>query len=242
VATDPLNIKVDETHIVSALLQRPDRALACLVLAHGAGAGMAHRFMAAVADGLAERRIASLRFQFPYMENGSKRPDRPALAHATIRAAVATAAERQPELPLFAGGKSFGGRMAAQAQAEAPLPNIRGLVFLGFPLHPANKPSAGRAEHLTAIRIPMLFVQGTRDALAATELLVPMVEALGSAATLCLIDQADHSFHVPLRSGHTDAEVLVRALDQSAAWIQAVIPTSAGSGSPPNPPPGRSPP
>ncbi|HEY1413439.1 MAG TPA: alpha/beta family hydrolase [Rhodopila sp.] len=220
---DPVSITVDEAHTVSALLQRPDRAFACLVLAHGAGAGMTHRFMAAVADELAERRIASLRFQFPYMENGSKRPDRPPLAHATIRAAVVTAEERCPDLPLFAGGKSFGARMTSQAQAETPLPHVRGLISLGFPLHPANKPSAGRAEHLAAVHVPMLFVQGTRDALADPTLLLPVVEALGSAATLYLIDQADHSFHVPVRSGRTDAAILAQALDQTAAWIQAVI-------------------
>ena len=177
---------------------------------------MTHRFMVAVADGLAERDIATLRYQFPYMEAGSKRPDRPALAHATVRAAVAAAARLTPGLPLFAGGKSFGARMTSQAQAAAPLPGVRGLIFLGFPLHPANQPSDERARHLADVHIPMLFVQGTRDALADTRLLVPMVDALGTGATMQLLDQADHSFHVPARSGQTDAQVLDEALDGAA--------------------------
>jgi predicted alpha/beta-hydrolase family hydrolase len=181
---------------------------------------MTHLFMAAVADGLDRRGIATLRFQFPYMEAGSKRPDRPALAHAAVRAAV-TEAERLG-LPLLAGGKSFGARMTSQAQAEAPLAEVLGLVFFGFPLHPANKPSDERAKHLTDVRVPMLFLQGTRDALADTRLLVPVVEALGGRATLNLIEQADHSFHVPVRSGSTDGQVLADILDTTAAWMRAV--------------------
>jgi predicted alpha/beta-hydrolase family hydrolase len=176
--------------------------------------------MSAVADGLAGRNVATLRFQFPYMENGSRRPDRPALAHATIRAAVAAAGRLAPGLPLFAGGKSFGARMTSQAQAEAPLPNVHGLVLLGFPLHLAKQPSDGRARHLTAVRVPMLFVQGTRDALAEIRLLVPMVESLPADAKLTLIEHADHSFHVPARSGRTDAQVLDQALDAVACWIR----------------------
>lgn len=217
---DRVTIQVNETHAVSGLLQVPDRAVACTVLAHGAGAGMTHPFMAAVADGLEQRGVATLRFQFPYMESGSKRPDRPPLAHAAVRAAVVEAGRLTPDLPLFAGGKSFGARMTSQAQAEAPLPNVRGLLFLGFPLHPANKPSDERARHLTAVRIPMLFLQGTRDTLADTRLLVPMVDALGAGATLHLIEQADHSFHVPVRSGMTDHHVLGQMLDAAALWMR----------------------
>ena len=179
---------------------------------------MTHPFMAAVADGLAMRGVATLRFQFPYMEAGSKRPDRPALAASTIHAAVEAAGRLR--LPLFAGGKSFGGRMTSLARAEAPLPLVRGLVFLGFPLHPANKPSDERAAHLQGIRVPMLFLQGTRDALANPALLVPMIGSLGSNATLEAIDQADHSFHVPARLGRTDAQVLNGMLDTVADWMR----------------------
>jgi predicted alpha/beta-hydrolase family hydrolase len=225
VKTYHATIRVDETHLVSSVMQVPDGALACTVLAHGAGAGMTHRFMAAVADGLGNRGVATLRFQFPYMENGSKRPDRPALVHATIRAAV-TAACRLG-LPLFAGGKSFGGRMTSQAQAGAPLPNVRGLLFLGFPLHPANKPSTERAAHLAAVRVPMLFLQGARDALADTHLLVPIVEALGPNAMLELVAHANHSFHVPVRSGMTDDEVLDEILDTTSAWLRKILSQSA---------------
>jgi uncharacterized protein len=223
VTVDPITIEVDDSHRVSGLLQRPEHAFACCVLAHGAGAGMTHRFMVAVADGLAVRDVATLRYQFPYMEAGSKRPDRPALAHATVRAAVAAASRLAPRLPLFAGGKSFGARMTSQSQAAARLPGIRGLIFLGFPLHPANKPSDERARHLADVHIPMLFVQGTRDALADPLLLVPMVDALGTGATLRLLDQADHSFHVPVRSGQTDAQVFDAALDEAASWIRGIL-------------------
>jgi uncharacterized protein len=197
-------------------MQRPDGAFACLVLAHGAGAGMTHRFMEAVAHGLSERRVATLRFQFPYMENGARRPDSPAMAHATIRAAVSRAADQK--LPLFAGGKSFGGRMTSQAQAESPLLGVADLVLLGFPLHPANKPSDDRAGHLAAVHIPMLFVQGTRDALADVGLLGPIVDGLG--AVLHRIEGADHSFHVPARLGTPDSQVLDRALDRAAEWMR----------------------
>src|SRR5712675_1263745 len=172
-------ITVNDTQRVSGLLQAPPDARACYVLAHGAGAGMRHPFMTDIANGLAERGIATLRYQFPYMEQGSKRPDTPKLAHATVRAAVLEAARLLPELALFAGGKSFGGRMTSQAQAVSPLPGVRGLLFLGFPLHPAGKPSADRAKHLADIKIPMLFVQGTRDNLAELKLLEPVVKSLG---------------------------------------------------------------
>ena len=219
----PLPLQVDETHAVSALLQSPRVARACYVLAHGAGAGMTHPFMAAVAAGLAERGIATLRYQFPYMERGSKRPDAPPLAQATVRAAVAEAARRLPQLPLVAGGKSFGGRMSSQAQAASPLPGVRGLVFLGFPLHPAGQPSQERAQHLFEVQCPMLFLHGTRDELADEALMRSLIDALGARATLESIAQADHSFHVPARSGRKDAEVLSDMLDVTARWIDRVI-------------------
>ena len=207
---------------VSGILTMPPRARACYVVAHGAGAGMNHPFMAAVAEGLAARGIATLRYQFPYMERGSKRPDTPAMAHATVRAAVDAATRLKSKLPLIAGGKSFGGRMTSQAQASAPLP-CAGLVFLGFPLHPAGRPSSDRAKHLFEIKIPMLFLQGTRDTLAELSELKPVCKKLGKLATLKLFEDADHSFHVPARSGRKDAEVLGGVLDTLAAWIGDVI-------------------
>jgi len=215
-----LTIAVSDGHAVSALLLRPPRARAAYVFAHGAGAGMRHPSMEAVATGLAERGIATLRYQFPYMEKGSKRPDPPALAQATMRAAVAEAARHCGDLPLFAGGKSFGGRMTSQAQAKAPLASVRGLVFLGFPFHAAGKPSSERAKHLADVKIPMLFLQGTRDALAELGLLEPMVKGLGGRATLHLVQEADHSFHVLKRSGRNDAEVMAEVLDAFAAWVE----------------------
>ncbi len=220
--TDAVSFDVDDTNAVSALLQSPEQAIACYVMAHGAGAGMTHPFMAAVADGLAERRIATLRYQFPFMEQGSRGPERPALAHATVRMAIKTAGRLAPSLPLIAGGKSFGGRMTSQAQAEAPLPDVRGLAFLGFPLHPSRKPSDGRAQHLAHVRVPMLFLQGTRDTLATMSLLLPLIERLGALATLTPVQDADHSFHVPVRSGRTDLQVLAEMLDTMAAWIESV--------------------
>jgi predicted alpha/beta-hydrolase family hydrolase len=219
----PVTIIVDDDIRVSGLLQTPARARACYVMAHGAGAGMAHPFMAAVAAGLAERDIATLRYQFPYMERGSKRPDQPQLAHKTVRAAVVEAAKRLPKLPLIAGGKSFGGRMTSQAQAAAPLPGVAGLAFTGFPLHPANKPSQERARHLFDVQIPMLFLQGTRDALAMQDQIEPLCKALGKRATLRLFADADHSFHVPVRSGRKDAEVMAEMLDAFAAWVDEFV-------------------
>ena len=201
------------------LLEAPERARACYVLAHGAGAGMNHPFMSAVAKGLATRGIATLRYQFPYMDKGSKRPDPPKLAHAAVREAVAEAARRLPGVPLYAGGKSFGGRMTSQAQAIEPLAGVRGLVFLGFPLHAAGKPSDERAAHLADVRIPMLFLQGTRDDLAHLDLLRPVVERLGKRATLETFEEADHSFHVPARTGRKDPEVMADLLDRLARWI-----------------------
>jgi uncharacterized protein len=222
-AAKPITIAVADGVRVSGLLQNPQRARACYVLAHGAGAGMTHPFMAAVAEGLTERAIATLRYQFAYMERGSKRPDPPKLAHAAVRAAVAAAQDAVPKLPLIAGGKSFGGRMTSQAQAEAPLPGVRGVAFLGFPLHPAGKPSAERGKHLFDVKVPMLFLQGTRDTLAALDELKPLCKALGKRATLKLFTDADHSFHVPARSGRTDAQVRGEMLDTLAAWIEGVI-------------------
>jgi predicted alpha/beta-hydrolase family hydrolase len=184
---------------------------------------MTHAFMGSVAAGFADRGIATLRYQFPYMEAGSRRPDRPELAQATVRAAVHAAALKAPGLPLFAGGKSFGGRMTSQAQATEPLSGVRGLIFFGFPLHPTGKPSIGRAEHLSAIKLPMLFIQGARDTLASVDLLGPMVERLGPSATLSMVADADHSLHVPARSGRTDDQVLHDALDVAAAWIARVV-------------------
>ena len=183
---------------------------------------MTHPFMAAVANRLADRGIASLRYQFPYMEQGSKRPDPPKVAHAAVRAAVLEAGRLLPDLLLFAGGKSFGGRMTSQAQAASPLPGVRGLVFLGFPLHPAGRPSDERAKHLFDVQIPMLFLQGTRDDLATLQLLEPVVDKLGSRATLKLFQDADHSFHVPARTGRKDSDVLAELLDALAAWVDAV--------------------
>jgi predicted alpha/beta-hydrolase family hydrolase len=216
----PVIITGDDAVRVSGLLQSPPGARVCYVLAHGAGAGMAHPFMAAVAADLAERGIATLRYQFPYMERGSKRPDPPKLAQATVRAAVAEATRLLPEIPLIAGGKSFGGRMTSQAQAVDPLPGVRGLAFLGFPLHPAGRPSQDRAKHLFDVHIPMLFLQGMRDALAMLDQLEPLCKNLGSRATLKLFQDADHSFHVPARSGRKDPQVRADMLDLFAAWIE----------------------
>lgn len=218
----PIKFDAGDGVEVSGLLTAPDTARFCLVLAHGAGAGMTRPFMQSIADELAARGAASLRFQFPYMEKGSRRPDRPAVAEAAVRAAVDTAARLTPGLPLFAGGKSFGGRMTSQAQAHEPLPGVRGLVFLGFPLHPAGKPSVGRGEHLTGIKVPMLFLQGMRDKLAEPHLLKPICADLESA-TLHLIDDADHSFHVPKRSGRSDDDVRGELAETTVAWAERIF-------------------
>jgi predicted alpha/beta-hydrolase family hydrolase len=204
---------------VAGLLERPSDAIACLVLAHGAGAGMHHPFMQSVAIGLAHRRVATLRYQFPYMNAGRRRPDPPALCHQTVIAAVAAARARLPELALFAGGKSFGGRMTTQCQADSPLPAVQGLVLLGFPLHPAKRPATSRGAHLSRVKIPLLFLQGTRDALADISLMKPLAAGLGRAVTLVEVEGADHSFHVPARSGRKDDEVLSASLDGIADWI-----------------------
>src|SRR5438034_2505518 len=196
------------------LLVRPHDARLLYVLAHGAGAGMRHHFLAQAADGFAGRGIATYRYEFPYMQAGKNRPDSPGVAEAAVRAAVLVAAHRAPELPLIAGGKSFGGRMTSQAQAHEPLPGVRGLVFLGFPLHPPGRPGTTRAEHLDAVQIPMLFLQGTRDDFAGLDLLRPVVARLGKRATLHLVEGGDHSFKVLKKSGRTDAQVMDELAEQ----------------------------
>jgi predicted alpha/beta-hydrolase family hydrolase len=216
-----LRIDIDVASSVSALLCDPADASAGFVFAHGAGAGMSHEFMTRFANGLAERGIATLRYQFSFMEQGSKRPDVPKVAHAAVRAAVAEAARRWPRRPLFAGGKSFGGRMTSQAHALSPLPGVRGLVLVGFPLHPAGKPADERAAHLFEITSPMLFLQGTRDELASLDLMQRLVERLGNdRATLAVVEDADHAFHVRARSGRSDAQALAGMLDVMTAWVR----------------------
>jgi predicted alpha/beta-hydrolase family hydrolase len=220
---EPVAIRIDDTQQVSGMLQRAPGAQACYVLAHGAGAGMRHPFLSEAAAGLAERHISTLRFQFPYMEHGSRRPDSPKVAHAAVRAAVIQASSLVPKIPLFAGGKSFGGRMTSQAQSLAPLPGVRGLIFLGFPLHPPGRPSEERAAHLLDVKIPMLFLQGDRDEFAELRLLQSVIDKLGSRATLKLFPDADHSFHVPARTGRKDSEVRAEMLDVMKNWMEAVI-------------------
>jgi predicted alpha/beta-hydrolase family hydrolase len=215
----PLSIDLPSGASVCALLCAPPRATALFVFAHGAGAGMNHPFMADLAGALGERGVATLRYQFPFMEQGSKRPDAPAVAQAAVRAAVAQAAARLPGVPLYAGGKSFGGRMTSQAQAAQPLDGVRGLVFVGFPLHPAGKPGTRRAAHLAEVKVPMLFLQGTRDALADLALARATASQLGERATLHVVEGADHSFHVLVRSGRSDAQVLQELADAMAAWM-----------------------
>jgi predicted alpha/beta-hydrolase family hydrolase len=229
-APSRLTITVDGAETVSGLLLLPDEAKALLVLAHGAGAGMSHPFMAAVATGLGERGIATLLYQFPYMERGSRRPDAPRVAQSTVRAAVDVVRRHVAGLPLFAGGKSFGGRMTSQAQAASALPDVRGLIFLGFPLHPAGNPSEDRAQHLSDVRIPMLFLQGTRDTLADPVLMEHVAKRQGHRATLRMFPEADHSFHVPARSGRTDSQVLAEVLDVLADWIRRVRKTDRQDG------------
>ncbi|MGC1176212.1 alpha/beta family hydrolase [Polaromonas sp.] len=215
-----LTIPLPSGDTTSGLLQAPANAEACYVFAHGAGAGMHHAFMAAIAQGLAERGIATLRFNFPYMEGGSKRPDSPAVAHAAIRAAVAEASRQLPGVPLFAGGKSFGGRMTTQAQAAEPLPGVQGIVLVGFPLHPAGKPSTERAAHLASVKLPMLFLQGTRDGLADLDLITQTTAGLGKRATLHTVEAADHAFHVLVRSGRNDGQVREELLEAMASWMK----------------------
>ncbi len=217
-----LTLHVDDSHIVDGLYLAATNARALLVLGHGAGAGMTHPSMATLANELHALGVSTLRYQFPYMQRGSKRTDPPALCHATVRAAVHKARELAPNDPLFAGGRSFGGRMTSQAQALQPLPAVQGLVFFAFPLHPAGKPGTDRAEHLANIAIPMLFLQGTEDALASLELLRPVIEHLGPRATLKLLEHADHSFHVPARTGRRDPDVRREALETAANWMTSI--------------------
>src|SRR6266480_5101438 len=224
VSSDPVAITVaDGEGPVSGLLLRPPGASRLYVLAHGAGAGMRHPFLEAIARALAERDVATLRYQFPYMERRASRPDPPAVAAAAVRAAVAEAARLAPGLLLVAGGKSFGGRMTSTAQAEEPLPAVRGLVFLGFPLHPPGRPGDARAEHLARVQIPMLFLQGTRDDFADLKLLKPVVKGLGEQATLHVVEGGDHSFHVLKRSGRTDTEVMAELVETIVAWTAGIV-------------------
>jgi len=219
-----LRVRVGETTGgVSALLVRPADARLLYVLAHGAGAGMRHPFLETISQRLAEREIATLRYQFPYMEQRARRPDPPAVAAAAVRAAVMEAARAAPGLPLLAGGKSFGGRMTSTAQAGEPLPGVRGLVFLGFPLHPPGRPGNERAEHLTQVQIPMLFLQGTRDDFADLKLLRPLVKRLGTRATLHLVDGGDHSFKVLKRSGRTDGDVMTELVGAIVEWTVGIV-------------------
>jgi uncharacterized protein len=217
-----LRVELDDGSSVGALLCTPPQPIAGYVFAHGAGAGMEHPFMTRFAAGLAERGIASLRYQFPFMEQGSKRPDSPKVAHAAVRAAVVQAARSLPGVPLLAGGKSFGGRMSSQAQAASPLPGVVGLVFVGFPLHPAGKPSDERARHLDDVGVPMLFLQGTRDELADLTLLQPVIARLGARASLETFDDADHAFHVRKSSGRDDRQVMAAMLDATLRWFKSL--------------------
>jgi uncharacterized protein len=221
-SAEPVTLQVSESCTVSGLLDLPANPRACFVFGHGAGAGMQHASMASVAGDLSQKGVATLRYQFPYMERGSRRPDPPALCHATVRAAVAEATRAVPGVTLVAGGRSFGGRMTSQAQALAPLPGVAGLAFLAFPLHPAGRPSQERAEHLSDIEIPMLFLQGTRDELATLDLLEPVVQRLGTLATLKLLQDADHSFHVRASSGRRDPDVRQELIGALVDWIDGL--------------------
>jgi len=219
---ETVRIQVGEGSEVEGLLDRPADARALLVLAHGAGASMRHVFLEQLTRRLTARRVAVLRYAFPYTQRGARAPDKPPVLMATVRAAVAAASDLAPDLPLFAGGKSMGGRMTSQAMAEAPLPAVRGLVFVGFPLHPAGRPSTSRAAHLAKVSVPMLFLQGTRDTLADLALLRPVVRPL-ARTTLHVVEDADHGFHVRKTSGSTDAQVLDELAEVTAAWMDQVV-------------------
>jgi len=221
--TTELRILVPGAGEVSALLLKPAKAHCVLALAHGAGAGMRHIFMEQLAGELAEAGVATLRYQFPYMEQRRKAPDKPAVLTATVQAAARSAAEAVPSLPLFAGGKSMGGRMTSQAAAAGLLPEIRGIVFYGFPLHPPKQPGTKRADHLAQVEVPMLFLQGTRDPLAPLESIRAVCKKLARRATLLVIEGADHSFHVPKSTGKSDAEILRHLAQSTAAWMQKLL-------------------
>lgn len=214
---------VDPEREVSGLLVAPAEVRAVYVLAHGAGAGMTHPFLAEMAGALAERGIATLRYQFPYMEKGGRRPDSPAVAQATVRAAVGEAGRLMPQLPLVAGGKSFGGRMTSSAAAAEPLAGVVGIAFLGFPLHPPGRPGDERGDHLFEVTVPMLFLQGTRDEFAELELIGPLVRRLGRGATIHLVDQANHSFRVPAKTGRRPADIIGELADTLAGWFDTVV-------------------
>ena len=220
--TREMRFDVENAIAVSAILERPANARWMLALAHGAGAGMRHPFLITLARELAEAQVATLRYQFPYMEQQRRVPDTPAMLTATVRAAVRAAARAAPELPLLAGGKSLGGRMTSTAAAREPLEGVCGIVFFGFPLHPPNRPGTKRAEHLARVGVPMLFLQGTRDALANLDLLRPVCDSLESRATLRVIAEADHSFHVLKRSGKNDAEIVRELAQAAASWAEGV--------------------
>ena len=225
---EQLSLEVPGVGAVSALALAPARSRFAFVFAHGAGAGMAHAHMEAMAQALARRDVATLRFQFPFMERGAKRTDAPGVAQATVRAAVAQAGRRWPDLPLFAGGKSFGGRMSSQAQADQPLPGALGLAFIGFPLHPAGKPGTARAVHLANVQCPLLFLQGTRDELADLGLLQQVLEPLGATVTLHLEHDADHAFHVRKSSGRDDRQVVESMAETMAGWFARVHGSALG--------------
>ncbi len=221
-AGEQLRFRVEGGGEVSALLSRPVKARSLLVLAHGAGAGMSHPFMEMLADELARVSVATLRYQFPYMEERRRVPDAPAVLTATVVAAVRAAAEAAAGLPLLAGGKSMGGRMTSQAAAQHPPDGVRGLVFFGFPLHPPNQPGTKRGDHLAKVTVPMLFLQGTRDTFADLKLLRPVCAKLGARATLHVIETADHSFHVLKSSGRSDGEVLRELAETTVSWAEGI--------------------
>jgi uncharacterized protein len=219
---EELRFAVEGSGEVSALLLQPEKARRLLVLAHGAGAGMRHPFLEKLSGELAGLGVATLRYQFPYMEQRRRIPDSPAVLTATVAAAVRTASEAAPGLPLFAGGKSMGGRMTSHAAAQSLLDGVRGLVFYGFPLHPPNRLGTNRADHLPKVSVPMLFLQGTRDTFADLKLLRPICEKVGPRATLHVVDNADHSFHMPKSSGRNDAEVLKELVEITVGWADRV--------------------
>jgi hypothetical protein len=222
-SSSDLHIDLDDGSRVSALLEHPPSAWLLYVLAHGAGAGMRHRFLESMVAALASRGVATLRYQFPYMEAGRKRPDPPAVAEATVQAAVDQVAATMPELPIVAGGKSFGGRMTSSAAARGLLRRVRGLAFLGFPLHPPGQPGTGRADHLDRVDVPMLFLQGTRDQFARLDLITDVCQSLEPRATLHTVEEADHSFGVLKRSGRTTAQVLDELADALTGWARLIV-------------------